>query len=493
MDETCHKAQEIDLALFLLEPQGPEWQEFRAHYPYCVTCCAELQKWTALEQHLHSMDNSGATAHPSAETLVRFQRRSHLLPAEERATIAGHLCSCTACREEVKLLGSFDFSLMQEWVRGTQPIAITSKQPPWSTRFWDALRTVFFHPAFAYGLVLLIAIPFIRSYYSSSFNRVPLSSEVASAPAPASVEQQPMAKQEKKGRAEGGQASQNLPQGNASAPIRMQSLSEKAKEDTAPAKLAKQSSRREDWALKDEQAPKPPPLPAAPAPSISVGAARDLEAPVQQKSRIEEKERRMRAEPPAPAVAAEGRTGSPEMLAARKRQVETRDARSTEGATPQQERMEKDPSFASSARSVSPQVRVHAWGNSAPQESRPRAALTSLTETYKNAYEARDINALDHVWNMDLAWREALTKLFAQSQQITVSLTLNEGSLTESADQRQVSVPFSQTITTVHQDGQVSTHGPFFCIADLRKQSTDPWRIHDLQEDPQHPGQCRVQ
>jgi hypothetical protein len=451
MSETCHKAQEIDLALFLLEPQGSEWQAFRAHYPYCATCSAELQRWTVLEQHLRSQGELRVAAHPSADALVQFQRQVHLLAADERAIIEAHVRSCAACREEVKLLGSFDSSLVQQWAGQTKPAVTAPEHDSWSVRFWDTLRSVFFHPAFAYGLLLLLAVPFIRSYYTSSHTPVPISSDIAA--------------------------------------------SEKAKEDTAPAKLAKQSAQREDLALKDEQSAKPSPTPAAPTPSIPQEAgARNRKTPAQSQSpSMEEKERQAAAQPPIATSAAEGRTGSPEMLAARKRNLEARAARSTEGDPSQQERVEEGASFSSPVTNASRQVGALARGNAASQESEFLTALSSLTETYKNAYEARDLNALGQVWNVDLAWREALRKLFTQSRQISLSLTLNQEKLTASADQRQVSVPLSQTITAVQHNGQMATHGPFFCIADLRKQNTGAWRIHDLQEDPQHPGQCRMQ
>jgi hypothetical protein len=329
----------------------------------------------------------------------------------------------------------------------------------------------------------------------SSFNKVPLSSDLASTPAPASVEQRPAAKSESAGRVEEGKTIQSLPQASSSAAARLQLPAEKAKEDTAPAKLAKQSARREDLTLKDERVPKPSSTPAAPTPSRPLGAgARDLEPPAQpQNPLMAEKERQVPAQPPAPTVAAEGRTGSPEMLAARKRHLQAREARSTGGEEPQQERREEDASFASPATSASPQVGALAHTGIIPQEGGPLTALSTLTDTYKNAYEARDLNAFGVVWNMDLAWREMLAKLFTQSRQITVSLTINEKKLTASADQRQVVVPFSQTVTAVDYNGQTATHGPFFCIADLRKQTTDRWRIHDLREDPQHPGQCQLQ
>ncbi|MBM4255735.1 MAG: hypothetical protein FJ147_07540 [Deltaproteobacteria bacterium] len=495
MGDTCHKAQEIDLSLFLLEPQSSAWQEFRAHYPHCATCSAELRQWTTLEQQLRSLDDSRTPPHPSAETLVTFHKRPQILSAADRVSIAGHLRACAACREEVKLLSSFDFSLVQKWAGETKSTVTIDEQTSWSTRFWDTLRSVFFHPAFAFGLVLLLAVPFVRSYYSSSFNQVPISSDVVTASAPTAGERQRQAEQKKEIRVEEEKAAQSQPSVAASAPLQTPPPSEKAKEDTAPAKLAKQPLQREDLALKDERAPTPPPPAAPPAPSVPLGAGtRDVEKPIRQESHLtEEKTRQAPVAPPAPAAIAEGRTNSPEMLAARKRNLETREARSTEGEAVQQEHAQGGASFAAPATSVAPQIEALARGKTTLSESDSLSARSSLTETYKNAYEARDLNTLGQVWNVDLTWREALRKLFTQSQHVSTSLTLNEEQMTASADQRQISIPFSQTVTTVNDDGQTATYGPFFCIADLRKQNTGTWRIQNLEEDPQHPGQCRMQ
>src|SRR5581483_7739403 len=79
MDEKCHKAQDIDLALFLLEPHGSEWQEFRTHYPHCAICSAEVQKWTSLELGLRTLGNVGTAGHPSAEALVAFSNNRPIL------------------------------------------------------------------------------------------------------------------------------------------------------------------------------------------------------------------------------------------------------------------------------------------------------------------------------------------------------------------------------------------------------------------------------
>ncbi len=294
MDETCHKAQEIDLALFLIEPHGSQWQEFRVHYPYCATCSAELQKWTSLEHGLRAVGNSSAAIHPSAEALVKFQQRANLLPAEERSKIDVHLRSCTACREEVNLLGSFDFSLVPEWAGETPAVAPAETHVSWSGRVWNALRSLFLHPAFAYGLVLLLSVPFIRSYYSSSFNQTPTSTDVGSTSVPISERGKAELKQEQESPVGEMQATRTLPQVTASAPTRLQPPSEKTKEDGPPTKLAKQSARREDFALKDERVPVPPPT--SPAPSIAASArARDAEVPARQKSPLPRKKNHRRS------------------------------------------------------------------------------------------------------------------------------------------------------------------------------------------------------
>jgi len=458
MDEKCHKTQDIDLALFLLEPHGSEWQEFRAHYPYCATCSAEIQKWTALEHRLCLMGNAGATGHPSPATLVQFQQRSDLLPAEEHHTIATHLSACVTCREEVKLLGAFDSSRISQWVADTKTIATTEVHESWSTRVWTALRPLFPHPAFAAGLVLLLSIPFIRSYYLSSLNQMPVSSEVAltSAPAPSSLQE-------------------SAPVVLAPPALKLESGTEKAKEDTRPTPLAKRSAQREDFAAKDKQVPAS--LSASPAPSPATGmGVRDEAVRPQPKSRAmaEEKKQQAFSEPQKPAL------------------VEEREARSTEGPVAAQRRREEDASQLATPSRAPAQAAAHLQGNIVPHESQAQAALSALMTTYKNAYEARDIHTLGSVWHMTPLWQDALVQLFAKSQQITIAFTLDENNLTESADQRQVFIPFTQTVTAVALDGQTTTHGPFYCLADFCKQSTGQWKLHELQEDTQHPGQCRL-
>ena len=306
MDEKCHKAQEIDLALFLLEPYGSDWQAFRAHYPHCATCSAEVQKWTSLELGLRTLGNVGDNGHPSADTLVAFQQKSpHLVP-EEQFKIETHLRSCAACRDEIKMLDSFDFSHVSQWLTDTKVVVSTEVRESWSTRVWNALRPLFLHPAFAAGLVLLLSVPFIRSYYLSSLDQAPLSSDLArtSAPAPAvgaaQGPQKPVNQLEERQAAEPPPSAaipalspqESAPVAPAPSVVESVPGAKKAKEDTRPASLAKQSARREDFALKDERTEA---APAASTPSIFLGADdRHRDTAVQWKSRatVEEKGRK---------------------------------------------------------------------------------------------------------------------------------------------------------------------------------------------------------
>jgi hypothetical protein len=489
MAEKCHKIQDIDLALFLLEPHGSEWQEFRAHYPQCVTCSAELQRWTSLEHRLRSMANTGATRHPSAETLVQFQQKSDLLSPEAHETIATHVSTCVTCREEVKLLGSFDPSRISQWANATKTPVLANERESWSTRLWNMLRPLFPHPAFAVGLVLLLSAPFMRAYYLSSFNQAPISPDIAptSAPAPAienaQVRQTPAAQLEERQEVEPPPQIASVPTSRpespavALAPPVIGSIpeAEKAKENVQPAQLAKRSARREDFAYKDERTPPPP---ASPAPSRGAEMSmRDEQGMLQQKNHMgaEEKKQQTFSELQKPTQPTE------------------RETRSTEGPLAEQRRRTEGSLQMPATASAPAQTAARIRGNSTPQDRQLQTALSALTEKYKQAYEARDIHSLRLVWNMDQPWQEALTQFFAKNQQISVMVTLDESNSIASADQRQVSVPLTQFVTTVTNDGQTSTHGPFYCLADIRKQNTGQWKIYALQEDAQHPGQCRIQ
>ena len=50
----CRRAFDVDLAAFLADARAPEWAEFRAHYPGCPACAAEVRAWTELDRLLHA-------------------------------------------------------------------------------------------------------------------------------------------------------------------------------------------------------------------------------------------------------------------------------------------------------------------------------------------------------------------------------------------------------------------------------------------------------
>jgi hypothetical protein len=113
------------------------------------------------------MGKEATATHPSEEHLMQFQQNPGSLTAEDRNSIQQHLQTCPTCREEVSLLGSFDFSLIQKWIDEEKPAQVVVKKQPTisealSTRIvhlLEAVRSLVLHPAFAYGIVLLLLLP----------------------------------------------------------------------------------------------------------------------------------------------------------------------------------------------------------------------------------------------------------------------------------------------------------------------------------------------
>jgi hypothetical protein len=163
MQGNCHKADEVDLAAVLTEPQNPEWEAFRQHYPQCEVCSTKVYQWTNLENILRTMGKEIPATHPSEERLAQFQQNPGILAPEEQHAIQQHLQACPACKEEL----SFDFSPMQQWLDEEKPAqARTAKRPTLGealvdqiARLLEAVRSLVLHPAFAYGIVLLLLLP----------------------------------------------------------------------------------------------------------------------------------------------------------------------------------------------------------------------------------------------------------------------------------------------------------------------------------------------
>jgi hypothetical protein len=124
----CNQALEVDLAAVFTEPQSPEWEEFRLHYPQCERCSAEVAKWRKLEQVLKAAGKATTGVHPAEETLLQFHHNAERLSPAERQAIQQHLQICRACTEGLSLATSFDFSLIQKWIDEERAIQVKDQE-----------------------------------------------------------------------------------------------------------------------------------------------------------------------------------------------------------------------------------------------------------------------------------------------------------------------------------------------------------------------------
>lgn len=140
----CNRAFDIDLAAFLADPRAEAFADFRAHYPRCAACAAEVRVWTELTEQL------GGERHPAAVALAEYAS----LPASERAAIDRHAAGCARCREELRLLEAFDPAQL------TRPAPVAAAEPA-GPDWLERLARIFWHPAFAYGVALLVVAPLL--------------------------------------------------------------------------------------------------------------------------------------------------------------------------------------------------------------------------------------------------------------------------------------------------------------------------------------------
>ncbi len=110
---SCRKALELDLAAYLAEPDGGQWEEFRAHYPGCAECSKELAIWTRLETSMRSTVAAGAPAHPSSELLAQFDEGPRALSPEQWQQVDGHVRECHRCADQLAALQQFDFAALE--------------------------------------------------------------------------------------------------------------------------------------------------------------------------------------------------------------------------------------------------------------------------------------------------------------------------------------------------------------------------------------------
>ena len=158
----CTRAFDIDLVAFLAEPRAEAFADFRAHYPRCAVCAAEMRAWTELAEQL------GRERHPAATALAEYAS----LPAQERAAIDRHAAGCARCREELRVLEAFDPALLTRPAPAAEPVG-----PGWLER----LPRLFWHPAFAYGVALLVVAPVLwRTQGPGALDPLPGAADLAS-------------------------------------------------------------------------------------------------------------------------------------------------------------------------------------------------------------------------------------------------------------------------------------------------------------------------
>jgi anti-sigma factor RsiW len=110
---TCGKAREIDLAAYFVDPDLPEWAEFREHYPTCPDCADEVAAWTSIEASLRAAGDPEQAAHPAVELLARFEEDPRALSPEQWRRVDQHTRECRQCADELAALREFDFSALR--------------------------------------------------------------------------------------------------------------------------------------------------------------------------------------------------------------------------------------------------------------------------------------------------------------------------------------------------------------------------------------------
>jgi hypothetical protein len=153
---SCKRAKEIDLGEFLLEREEPRWKEFRNHYPGCDDCSREVASLSNFERVLRSA--SVADSHPSEEALLGLTTLS--LASSECAAVEQHLEGCSACRSEVAVLRSFDFSAVQSVSVAEVIRPNFFRKSVVSLAEWrDSLSWASVQPALVAAALVLIAVP----------------------------------------------------------------------------------------------------------------------------------------------------------------------------------------------------------------------------------------------------------------------------------------------------------------------------------------------
>ena len=152
----CQRASEIDPNEFCQDSNGPQTADFRAHYPRCPDCAAEVETWTAV----HSLLAGTTMTHPAPKKLSWFGERPQSLPADERDTIAAHVTDCRLCRDELTTLRTLDLYALTRPLASIEatvqvPAPAAAEVPVW----WRALLG----PRLAFVVVMLGIVPLLVS------------------------------------------------------------------------------------------------------------------------------------------------------------------------------------------------------------------------------------------------------------------------------------------------------------------------------------------
>ena len=170
---TCASFEGFDLLAYLDDPRAESFAAFRAHYPGCPECAAEVRESTELRQLLEG----ARSAHPDPELLLRFEDARGGLAAQEAARIESHLQSCITCREELDSLRGLDAAAL-----GHSPAAPLRVRPTLGAR----LRWLLWQPALAYALLFAALAPQLYRAFTSPAPPLPAQSR-----APAAREEKP--------------------------------------------------------------------------------------------------------------------------------------------------------------------------------------------------------------------------------------------------------------------------------------------------------------
>ena len=104
----CVDEGEVDLAAFAVDRDAPEWDEFRAHYPHCVSCSAAVAEWAEIDVALEAASEAGGVAHPAEAELLAFARSPEELDAVRRSALQLHVDGCGSCSTQVRVAQAFD-------------------------------------------------------------------------------------------------------------------------------------------------------------------------------------------------------------------------------------------------------------------------------------------------------------------------------------------------------------------------------------------------